>query len=335
MLLQKNQPTSTPFAVVATIPSQPIAPFAHIAGWGSAELSPRITGSIAASLQAQGTLNQPYFSLDFSVNDVTLNKKLLGDVLLRAEYRANELQGKITASQDGKGKLAGQFFVDGQRQLRATLQSQALQLAFLQDVAPAIGEIDGQLSIKANAEGPLKNPILQGEIRIIQGRYRPFGFPAIEQISLRLRMNQQLLKLEHLAAQIGRGKVTATGQSSFQGISPKRFSVELNTDDVELDVGAIKKAVLSSKFNITGNLQENDLEIRVVSKEGVLQAPDLSLGGRQLYPLDKPDHVVFLEQEKWKGPEETNSLLAPPQTDTDQRIKLGINIDRSLFAETK
>ncbi len=95
--------------------------------------------------------------------------------------------------------------------------------------------IGGRLEGKLRVRGPMRNPVVQGEARLEDGRLRwenPAA-PALEDLKLKVIADQHKLTLAELTATLGGARLTGSGQADLSGESPY-LRVKLGGDNLLL-----------------------------------------------------------------------------------------------------
>lgn len=156
--------------------------------------------------------------------------------------------------------------------LRVNLETEKLNLAFLPDLTPALEDAAGELEIRAQCTGSIKEPDLTGHLRWGSGFFKLRQAGASYALTPgELRLEKEKLTLPRLVVQSGKGTATLTGAVTLAGVQPHTVNCRLKaTDFLALD-RAGSQAVVNGMITLTGTWPHLEVQGRVVVPEARLR----------------------------------------------------------------
>lgn len=179
----------------------------------------------------------------------------------------------------------------------------------------AIDDVSGNLSGRVDASGPLTAPRLTGEIEVVGGRLDvPSVGQRLDDIEGTLLFEDQRVTLQGLRVRDGSGTALVAGDATFQGLSPHRASLRVQSSRFPIRREGSILAELDGDLQLQARFAERALEGDVVVERlHVRLAEDLGGTPQDLAP--HPD-VLVLGQEL-------------PEPDADP-YRVVLNVDASV-----
>ena len=150
--------------------------------------------------------------------------------------------------------------------LRATGEA---GLGILQGFVPNIRS-SGRASLEAQFEGPMRDPIVIGTMRVDNGRIRHFDLPhALENISGPVRFDARSIRLDEVTAQLGQGPVRFGGRIDIERYQPVRVDVTLSGESMRLRFPEGMRSLVDAELTLQGDIDTPTLTGSVVVRNAV------------------------------------------------------------------
>lgn len=244
-----------------------------------------ISGLISGKITSEGSLRQlkqvsatvKLHQLDLNVygQQVTNSKDI--DVVITPEQlvvNSLEMRGKeLGLFAQGKLDFHGNFdlAVDGILDLRA-IQT------FLPETV-GILSLAGRLQLICNVHGTFLQPELEGVAELMEGAVRLQAYPeTIKNLHGKLAFTKGQIAVNRLQGAVGGGTFVAYGSMSYQGLTPKTFSVDVEGENITVQnlieaatvkvsprirfEGDVKQQKLTGKIFVNNALYTKDLDFR-------------------------------------------------------------------------
>ncbi|HEX4825524.1 MAG TPA: translocation/assembly module TamB domain-containing protein [Candidatus Polarisedimenticolaceae bacterium] len=277
-------PSGLTLAVAAD--PEPVWTFESVLGWSSAlpvsavlyfdDLTVGAGGAFGESadlrlkgqIQADGELTSPKaLEVNGAFDDVAVR---VGPTTLRSvaafPLKLDSGQFVLGPSRfEGEGaslNLSAQGSVEGGA-FSARLEGRldlAIVSSFLSDLRGA-----GPMTIDATVGGTFDRPDLRGRVLVEDGRVRLIGYPqSLEHIDAEAIFEGQTLRLGNFHAALGGGEITATGTTTFTGLTPSSYEATFEVANVSATFpegfkgtyqGRVKVAGARRGANVTGRIE--------------------------------------------------------------------------------
>ena len=142
-------------------------------------------------------------------------------------------------------------------------------LGILQGFVPNIRS-SGRASLEAQFEGPMRDPIVIGTMRVDNGRIRHFDLPhALEGISGPVRFDARSIRLDEVTAQLGQGPVRFGGRIDIERYQPARVDVTLTGESMRLRFPEGMRSLVDAELTLQGDVDAPTLAGSVVVRNAV------------------------------------------------------------------
>lgn len=168
---------------------------------------------VNAPFSSRGLLQLDHVELTSSEIDFSLAQGPLvvrvSERLLKSENFAIEARAKSGQS----GILDAEFTLDSARQLVASLRLRPTNLAVLAAATPMIERADGLLTLAMDVRGPLREPVVRGDVEVQAGLLKFSGLPdPVEDLNLHAALDREGIHLDRGSARFAGGEVTFKGE---------------------------------------------------------------------------------------------------------------------------
>ncbi len=216
---------------------------------GKASGQVRIAGNLA-SKEDPLRIETEFSGLYFDVTDYRLTAQTpftlkvnadqvdLGSIRLSGNNTNVNLRGTLALSESGKNTLS----VNGDVNLK-------LLQTFVKDVFA-----DGIVKLEGEARGTFKQPRFSGTATLQDGSMRIPGFPVgMSHARGRLLFTADQAQLASFEADVGTGKIKATGGASFVGFKPNQWRFQIKPEGVRVDYPRDVRATLDGDLELQGS----------------------------------------------------------------------------------
>ena len=125
-------------------------------------------------------------------------------------------------------------------------------LGILQGFIPNIRS-SGRASLEATFEGPMRDPIVTGIMRVDDGRLRHFDLPhALENVSGPVLFDSRSVRLDEVTARLGGGPVRFGGRIDIEGYRPARVDVTMSGESMRLRFPEGMRSLVDADLDIRG-----------------------------------------------------------------------------------
>ncbi len=132
----------------------------------------------------------------------------------------------------------------------------------------------GRAALEATLEGPLREPLVNGSMMVVNGRIRHFGFPhALENISGAVQFDSRSIRLDELSARLGGGEVTFGGSFGIEGYQPGRIDVTLRGEEMRLRFPEGMRSVVDADLALQGTVNAVALTGKVTVRDALYTRP--------------------------------------------------------------
>lgn len=209
----------------------------------------RIAGNLAGKddpVRIETEFAQLYFdvtdyrltaSTPFTVK-VNADQLDLGSIRLSGNNTNVNVRGLLALSDNGRNTLS----INGDVNLK-------LVQSFVKDVFA-----DGLVKLEGEARGTFKQPKFSGTATLQDGSLRIPGFPVgMNRARGRLLFTADQAQLASFEADVGTGKLRATGGASFAGFKPNRWRFQIKPEGVRVDYPQDVRATLDGDLELQGS----------------------------------------------------------------------------------
>lgn len=146
-------------------------------------------------------------------------------------------------------------------------------LGILQGLVPNIRS-SGRAVLQASFDGALREPEVNGTLRVDDGRIRHFDLPhALENISGPVRFDARGVSLDEVQAQLGGGPVRFGGRIEIEGYRPSRADVTMSGQNMRLRFPEGMRSVVDATLTVTGPVEAPMLAGDVFVRNAVYTRP--------------------------------------------------------------
>jgi hypothetical protein len=216
---------------------------------GKASGQIRIAGNLASKADPL-RVETEFSGLYFDVTDYRLTAQTpftlkvnadqidLGSIRLSGSNTNVNLRGTLALSESGRNTLS----INGDVNLK-------LIQSFVKDVFA-----DGIVKLEGEARGSFKQPKFSGTATLQDGSLRVPGFPVgMSRARGRLLFTADQAQLASFEADVGTGKIKATGGASFAGFKPNRWRFQIKPEGVRVDYPRDVRATLDGDLELQGS----------------------------------------------------------------------------------
>lgn len=248
----------------------------------------------------------------------TKKEIILGATLLSGRMNGDSLSADLEMALTGQDYLRAKLQMDmGKTQaLSAQANASIREFAMIEPFLPQISNIKGQLKADVTANGTTKNPLVNGDVHLINGGVTidKFGL-SVHDINLQavaLADKADLIQING-SAKSGEGLINLSGTVSLQPES--HYPVELALTGKDFEVAKIPEAqiAVSPDLKIALNDQKKQISGQLGVPKAILKIKDI------------PENAVKVsEDEVILGEEKVEiSTQAAPEINADIEVKLG------------
>ena len=163
-----------------------------------------------------------------------------------------------------------------------------LPLALAGSLAPGIKKAEGVASLELKAGGTLKNPTLQGRLKLKDGKLVVGATgQRVEQIELELELDGTRLAVKRARAVSG-GKLDVSGEVTLPFRGPGRLNLNLTSQDLLLVAGPYAQMDLTAKARLEGDFEHPVISGRVGVSDIVVRMGLAAPAGLEDVVLLKP-----------------------------------------------
>ena len=125
-------------------------------------------------------------------------------------------------------------------------------LGILQGLVPNIRS-SGRATVEATFDGPMRDPLVTGIMRVDNGRIRHFDLPhALENISGPVRFDSRSIRLDEVTAQLGQGPVRFGGRIDIERYQPTRLDVTMTGENMRLRFPEGMRSLVDAELTLEG-----------------------------------------------------------------------------------
>jgi hypothetical protein len=146
-------------------------------------------------------------------------------------------------------------------------------LAMLQGFVSNIRS-SGRAVLSARVSGSVQNPVVDGTLRLENGRIRHFGAPhALENISGPITFDSGGLTLDGLTARLGEGPVQFGGRIDKEGLLPGRVAVTIAGQNMRVRYPQGMQSVVDATLTLEGMADDLRLGGQVIVRDALYSRP--------------------------------------------------------------
>jgi len=226
-------------------------------------------GTMDATVQLSGTLNDPIVGLSFSAAAGTVGSAKFDRLILQAFYRGGQLNIENGLLQEGRHKvrLAGmvpfnpaRFRFDEDRPMALRLDLVDSDLGALGLVTDRVEQASGPLTGEVAITGTVARPRMQGTVATSGGTVKLRGIaPALEQVTGEVRLSEDTLHTGGITARMGGGEVSLTGSAGIRNFRLDRLALELRASGVRLEVPQLYVGQVEAGLRIGGTARQPEI----------------------------------------------------------------------------
>ncbi|MBI4263481.1 MAG: translocation/assembly module TamB domain-containing protein [Acidobacteria bacterium] len=128
----------------------------------------------------------------------------------------------------------------------------------------------GRAMLEATFEGPMRDPLVTGTMRVENGRIRHFDLPhALEAISGPVRFDSRSIRLDEVQAQLGQGPVRFGGRIDIERYEPTRVDVTMSGRNMRLRFPEGMRSLVDADLALQGSVEAPTLAGSVLVRNAV------------------------------------------------------------------
>ena len=168
----------------------------------------------------------------YSPESVSFRHLVLKEGAGEKRHDALKLEGALPWTRDPQSFAAGRW-LDPDRPMSIRLECAEMPLDLLAGLAPgAIAGADGQVTGWLNADGTLRAPKLDADLKFINASLRPVGAsPAVENINARVRLEKSVMHIDQAKGQWRSNTVDVSGNMDLTDTAKIGLDLTVHGDD--------------------------------------------------------------------------------------------------------
>jgi translocation and assembly module TamB len=266
-----------------------------------------VRGTVGASVEVTGTLEQPRVELAGSAQALTFSRAALGSA--RFVLRSTGTEQQLSLALGGQGredfKVKGTTGLDVRlRSLRHGLAWQAapvslwleareLDLGFLSGVTPTVRAVDGALTMTGEVTGTLGAPAYVGDVVLKRGRVGLAGFGDYRDIALELHATNDLIDLKALRLRAGAGAASLQGKRTRLSSEAFQLTADGSFDRFPVVNDDQLVATASMKVAVSGTLTDQLINLTAIDiPRADVELPEVKR--KNLQDLVRPKDIIVL-----------------------------------------
>ncbi len=245
------------------------------------QLRPYLNGSLSLSLTADGTLKAPRISMALTGQNNRMAGLPMRNLKLSATYENGRLTMPETSLFFPGASLIFQGSLDlsGSPVLNLSASVPSLELKTILEAMKIKSEypLEGRLSAKIKATGPMSNPNISAEVN---SSAITAGAAKLNNLELAASGTPRNISVSGFKAQIGQGTLNGRGSMTLNASDPVKSSVNLKMDVKGVELRPILKqfaenpgvgGVLNGSLSFTGSIVRPEVTLRVDSHLTVME----------------------------------------------------------------
>jgi hypothetical protein len=244
-------------------------------------LSPFTTAVVSGRVNVKGELSKPdalaiaatVSQLQLQLFDYKLQNEGEFDIAFGENYIGIPREKPLFLfGEDTKLQIFGAVGL-GDNSITMSLGGQA-NLAVLQGFDPNIRS-SGNAQLSAVMSGTREQPVLEGTLRIDNGRFRHFAFPlALERMNGPIAFDSRGLSVDGLTAELGGGQVRFEGTVAPEGFLPGEINITMSGENILVRYPLDMRSRLDiPRLTLTGTPRDMRLEGEVVVIDALYSRP--------------------------------------------------------------
>jgi len=245
-------------------------------------------GTLDATVQLSGTLNDPVVGMSFSATEGAVGAANFDRLVVQAFYRGGQLniEHGLLQEERHKVRLSGtvpfnparlRFEESRPMSLRLDLVDSDLSvLGLLTDrVEQASGPLTGEVTIT----GTVARPVMQGTVAASGGTVKLRGIaPALEQVTGQISLAEDSLRTGGITARMGGGEVSLAGSASLRNFRLDRLALESRAAGVRLEMPQLYVGLVDAGLRLGGTATRPEISGTAAFSRGDLFVTSLSRG---------------------------------------------------------
>ncbi|MCK4509465.1 MAG: translocation/assembly module TamB domain-containing protein, partial [Desulfuromonadales bacterium] len=180
-------------------------------------------------------------------------------------------------------------------------------------IAPGlIQDFQGQIKSDLQVTGSWEDPVFSGRMSLTDaGAYLPSTGVTLENLRLRLAMQEDKIRIEEFSVQSGPGTMSGTGELDFDRWQLEEYQMTVEGDRFQLYDFPELKLLCSPKLSLSGGSES-------VQLRGSVLIPEMSLRGSSTVPKSLPNSDVVIS-----GVVHDERKVLPVNADIQVTVELG------------
>ncbi|MDQ7842464.1 MAG: translocation/assembly module TamB domain-containing protein [Armatimonadota bacterium] len=226
-------------------------------------------GTMDATVQLSGTLNDPVVGLSFSAQEGAVGAARFDRLILQAFYRGGQLHIENALLQEDRHKvrLTGTVPFNPARFRFDESRTMALHLDLVDSDLGAVGlltdrveEASGPLTGEVDITGTVARPQMRGTVATSGGTLKLRGVaPALEQVTGEVRLSEDTLHTGGVTARMGGGEVSLTGSAGIRNFRLDRLALDLRASGVRLEIPQLYAGLVDAGLRIGGTAAQPEI----------------------------------------------------------------------------
>jgi hypothetical protein len=241
---------------------------------------------------------------------------------------------------DGSAPLAlvprGLFRFDEEAPFSVFFDVENAPLALLLGFMPAFANVEGMADGWGRLGGTLDAPVHHAELSVRDGRFTITSLgQRVSDVEAVATLDRGRLRLKHLRARDGDGRVTARGEMSIQNLAPKRAKLAIELEGFPIRDEGTVVAALRGKGQLDATFAPERADATLVMRDLTVSLP--TLGGPSIQDLaEHPDIRIVGEHAEDEEPEDMLPFALALHVDATEPFEVkGPEFNASLSADLR
>jgi autotransporter translocation and assembly factor TamB len=239
--------------------------------------APRLNGLLNLAVDLAGQIAAPQMTVNMTSDRVTIEQTTIDSLYISGRYDQQMISFQESGFKIGTGRihLAGtlpmQLTADNQPlvaldSLKLVTYADDLDIGWLKSLFPSFIGLTGKASFELTMTGSLHQPTLNGSLRLSQGGLNwPDITPAIGNLSADLRCQDNRIRINRFAGELGRGTFYLTGGLDIDRFRPTNINLSLLLNQINLkspslfdlgiERGELHLTQTDQQFRLQGQIQ--------------------------------------------------------------------------------
>lgn len=250
---------------------------------------PQVSGHVSATAEIQGSAAQPEIEANVTTSALTVTGSTYAGLTAQLTYRQPKLQLSAALRQDVTHTLsvnggvplllswAGSFSATAGGEGDFRVQSNGLNLAFLNVLMPSTEDVQGILGLDMQLRGPLNALVPTGQAWVKNGQVRAAKLGLVfTEVGAEAQLTPDAVRLSSLHVRSGEGLLTGNGRIGVQAYTVTAIDMRFNADKFQVLNTGQYVGTVSGQLSGSGSLEHPVLR-GTLDLHGTTLRPDIAL----------------------------------------------------------